>query len=119
MEWMLSFIVLIAIIVGFYEYRNIRIPVHDSAPVSNQFHSVTIFAPVNCCNAVKALASRKFAAKEAPRLPLDNCTTSTCQCKYELSESRQQELPRVALANSKSYKEPRHAHSTRRKLRYS
>jgi len=45
--------------------------------------SVTISHDTNACAEVKALGSKRFLVREAPIIPLKNCTQSTtCQCRY-------------------------------------
>jgi hypothetical protein len=63
-------------------------------PVSNRFHAVTIRFGQDACPAVQALAKNRFLAKEAPRLPLDECTVADCQCEYKHHDDRRDEEDR-------------------------
>jgi hypothetical protein len=45
-------------------------------------------------NRVQALAKNRFLAKEAPRLPLDECTVADCQCEYKHHDDRRDEEDR-------------------------
>jgi len=60
----------------------------EPPPPSNRFHSVTIRFRDDACPAVQALAKTKFLAKEAPRLPLDECTVPNCRCQYKHYDDR-------------------------------
>jgi hypothetical protein len=50
--------------------------------VSNPFHAVSIQALANSCAAVREFEGKRFLSKEAPLLPLKNCTAATCTCHY-------------------------------------
>jgi len=60
----------------------------EPTPPSNRFHSVTIRVGQDACPAVQALANTRFLAKEAPRLPLDQCTVPNCRCQYKHYDDR-------------------------------
>jgi len=47
-----------------------------------------INAPLDACNAVKALEGKRFLAQEAPSLPLQECDAEECHCKYEHFKDR-------------------------------
>jgi hypothetical protein len=54
------------------------------ARASNHWHAVAIKPKGQCCEAVQARRSARFLSKEAPRLPLPDCSTSdTCTCVYK------------------------------------
>lgn len=57
----------------------------SAAPViSNQWHAVAIRPKGESCEAVQACRTGRFLAAEAPRLPLEECSTSdTCSCVYK------------------------------------
>ena len=53
-----------------------------SAP--SQWHAVALKPKGQCCDAVQTCRTRRFLSKDAPRLPLAECTTSdTCTCIYK------------------------------------
>jgi hypothetical protein len=50
----------------------------------SRWHAVAIKPKGECCDAVQASRARRFLSKEAPRLPLAECTRSdTCTCVYK------------------------------------
>jgi hypothetical protein len=46
------------------------------------WHAVTIAAPASACAAAQACKGKRYLSREAPRLPLAQCDTSKCECKY-------------------------------------
>jgi hypothetical protein len=56
---------------------------------SGQWHAVSVISERYCCDAARALLGRRFLAAEAPRLPLQGCTSGeACTCKYRHYEDR-------------------------------
>ena len=54
--------------------------------------------PGGCaCNAVKALGDKRFLAEEAPHMPLTNCDSAKCQCRYVRHEDRRKREDRRAV----------------------
>ena len=54
-----------------------------------QWHAVAIRPKGGSCEAVQACRTARYLSKEAPRLPLAECTTSdTCTCVYKHHEDR-------------------------------
>jgi hypothetical protein len=52
--------------------------------ITNPYHAVSIVpAPAGACEAVKALAGRRFLSKEAPTTPLPGCDALACRCAYK------------------------------------
>ncbi len=54
----------------------------------NPYHAVSIHYHMNACDAAKQLTDKRFLSDEAPKLPLPECTASTCHCHYEHYEDR-------------------------------
>jgi hypothetical protein len=55
----------------------------------NRHRSVTIVHARNSCPAVKALAEHRFLTRDAPQLPLPNCTLSKqCHCSFRKHDDR-------------------------------
>ena len=53
------------------------------------WHAVHIVAGPRACPAVVAVGKRRFLSKEAPRLPLIDCTSAaTCKCAYRHHKDR-------------------------------
>jgi hypothetical protein len=64
-------------------------PVKASArkPV-NPWHAVTIATGPRACAAARALGDRRFLSRDAPVLPLKDCDSAECTCRYEHFEDR-------------------------------
>ena len=55
----------------------------------NRHRSVTIMHARASCPAVKALTGHRFLTRDAPQLPLPNCTLSRqCQCSFRKHDDR-------------------------------
>lgn len=85
---LLLLLCVIAAIAAYLWYRRQAATPVEAPPPSNRFHAVTIQSRADACPEVRALANTKFIAKEAPRLPLDNCTAVHCQCQYAHYDDR-------------------------------
>ena len=49
----------------------------------NKFHAVTIACGPRPCPEARALQGQRFLSREAPTLPLRNCTCENCTCLYQ------------------------------------
>jgi hypothetical protein len=47
-----------------------------------RFRAVSIRPGDGCCEAARQFGNMRFLCAKAPRLPLPECTASTCQCRY-------------------------------------
>jgi hypothetical protein len=56
--------------------------------ISNPYHSVSIVPGESCCRAARELRTRRFLSREAPPLPLADCTAKTCRCAYRHYDDR-------------------------------
>jgi len=57
--------------------------------ITNPYHAVSIVpTPAGACEAVKALAGRRFLSKEAPTMPLPGCAATACRCAYKHHDDR-------------------------------
>jgi hypothetical protein len=83
-------------------------PVKRLVPVTraNTWHAVSVVAEKSACEAVRALRNARFLSPEAPRLPLDHCSTpDSCRCAYKhhpdrrLQARRREELTGVRRSN--------------------
>jgi hypothetical protein len=54
----------------------------------NKFHAVTIAPGTRACPEARALQGRRFLSREAPPLPLKNCGSFQCGCRYEHHDDR-------------------------------
>lgn len=50
----------------------------------------------DCCDAVQAVAGKRFLSKEVPMLPLTGCAANDCRCRYELFDDRRTEIRRAS-----------------------
>ncbi len=56
----------------------------DSARPAQPWHAVTIRPKGTSCDAAQARRTARYLSTEAPRLPLEECSTSdTCTCVYK------------------------------------
>ena len=118
MGFLLLVLVIAAVVAVVFWYRKKIASVTEPPPVSNQFHAVTIRFRQNACPAVRALANTRYLAKEAPRLPLDECTVADCRCVYQhYDDRRDDEDRREHSGNVLRYEgeQRRHARLDRRK----
>ena len=66
----------------------------DKAPtlvtkkIVQSFHAVTIQPGRLCCHEARALQGQRFLSREAPTLPLRNCTCDNCACLYQHYDDR-------------------------------
>ena len=63
----------------------------------NLYHSASINYGGCACTAVKALGEKRFLAEQAPQIPLLNCDSAKCQCRYVRHEDRRVAQDRRAL----------------------
>jgi hypothetical protein len=55
-----------------------------AAPAVSRWHAVSVVGRGNCCNAARDMIERRFLSREAPRLPLAECTEfADCHCSYQ------------------------------------
>ena len=54
----------------------------------NPYHCVSVWSPRDACESAKQLNDKRFLSKEAPLLPLANCTATSCRCAYVHHEDR-------------------------------
>ena len=52
------------------------------------YHAVTIATGPRACAAARALRDQRFLSREAPPLPLKNCDSGECTCRYEHYDDR-------------------------------
>ena len=50
--------------------------------VVQKFHAVSIAPGARACAAARELAERRFLSGDAPSLPLKDCGSSQCECRY-------------------------------------
>lgn len=63
---------------------------HDNAAAIHPFHCVSIENEGNCCKQVEGVKGKRFLSKEAPDIPMKDCTQAQCQCHYQHYDDRRQ-----------------------------
>ncbi len=53
-----------------------------------QFHAVSIKFDADACLSAKSIQGRRYLAREAPSLPLDNCDADSCNCRFVHHDDR-------------------------------
>ncbi|EGM71696.1 hypothetical protein [Shewanella sp. HN-41] len=56
----------------------------------HRFHCVSIVNKGHCCEQVNAITGKRFLSKEAPAIPMEECTMPHCECRYQHFEDRRQ-----------------------------
>jgi hypothetical protein len=56
--------------------------------ITQTFHAVSIQPGRLCCHEARALQGQRFLSREAPPLPLKNCTCESCTCLYQHHDDR-------------------------------
>jgi hypothetical protein len=102
-------VIVIAAIVAVYWYRKqlaARLPA-DTHKKSNPFHAVVVKYHKDACAAVRLLEAKRFLAKEAPRLPLPNCTARNCGCRFVHYDDRRGEERRheIRMAHADAFQD--------------
>jgi hypothetical protein len=65
----------------------------ENIRLSNPWHAVTILPGPKRCVAVTKLLNQRYLSKEAPVLPLKDCTEPACTCRYRHHDDRRLEGP--------------------------
>jgi hypothetical protein len=93
MELFLLSVVVLAVIAAVYWYRLKPVvrPPAETRPKQNPFHAVAVKYPRDACPAVRKVEAKRFLAKEAPPLPLPNCTVKNCGCRFIHYDDRREE----------------------------
>jgi hypothetical protein len=63
-------------------------PAKSVKKISTAHHAVSIVPGYRCCHEARELAGTRFLSREAPALPLKNCGSGNCSCRYEHHEDR-------------------------------
>ena len=110
-------LVVIAAFVALYWYRAksaARLP-PETHQKSNPFHAVTVRFRKDACDAVRQLEAKRFLAKEAPRLPLPNCTAKNCGCRFVHYDDRRGEERREEIRKAQADSVQRRSQQDRRR----
>jgi hypothetical protein len=56
--------------------------------ISNPWHAVSIIPSARACRLVHGFANERFLSRQAPTLPLPDCTVRPCTCRYRHFQDR-------------------------------
>jgi hypothetical protein len=68
--------------------------------VANPYHAVSVETGPRSCPEARAFEGRRFLADSAPMLPLRNCSSPTCQCRYQHYNDRRGRRDRRVLPHN-------------------
>lgn len=49
---------------------------------NTKFHAVSLKSPPNACNAAKAMEGERILSADAPLIPLADCDSPSCKCRF-------------------------------------
>jgi hypothetical protein len=72
----------------------------DQSPLApkkkvNAYHAVTIAPGPRACVPAQQMRGKRFLSREAPALPLRNCCSAACECRYEHYDDRRESARRA------------------------
>jgi hypothetical protein len=63
--------------------------ISQSATTAKDYRAVSIVPGIKCCSVAKDVVGKPYLVREAPRLPLMNCTSpANCSCKFKKASDR-------------------------------
>ena len=69
--------------------KPMRSAVAKAAPGGKDFRGVAVVPGPASCSAVNDIVGKRYLAREAPRLPLSNCTDpANCSCRFKKASDR-------------------------------
>jgi hypothetical protein len=85
--------------------------------IGNPYHAVSIESGLRSCEAARDAEGTRFLSIDAPMLPLEGCTQSTCQCRYVHHDDRRAHRERrVQFPNPHAVRNGERRHSTGRRI---
>jgi len=63
----------------------------------HRFNAVSIISGSECCSEIKAIKGKRFIPQEVPILPLQDCSSNKCNCRYAHHVDRRCGTQRRAL----------------------
>ena len=66
----------------------VNAPAPKTDATQSAYHAVSIKFEANACDAAKAMTGRRFLASAAPRLPLPDCDSLECRCRFAHHDDR-------------------------------
>jgi len=80
--FLLTIFLVVAAAVYWYRLKPVVYHPDESRLRSSPFHAVAVKYPKDACAAVRQVEAKRFLTKEAPPLPLPNCTAKSCGCRF-------------------------------------
>ena len=86
-----SIVAVIILILLFLLYRRTQATTTKRPPLpsrpgkakpDSQFHAVSLKFPASACDAAKAMEGKRFLSSAAPRIPLAECDSLECKCRF-------------------------------------
>lgn len=71
--------------------KKISVAGKQKLATANDFPSVSIQFGPSACPTVQGLTDKRFLAGEAPNLPLEDCNSANCSCKYMHHDVRREQ----------------------------
>lgn len=62
---------------------------------TNAHHAVSIAPGPRACVPARQMRGQRFLSREAPALPLKNCGSTACECRYEHYDDRRENARRA------------------------
>ena len=93
MEWLIVFaVVALAAVVWLHRGRSSSEPEQERPDATAGHRAVTVKPCAGCCQAAMRIRGRRYLANQAPKLPLDGCTSGACSCSYVHYEDRREDV---------------------------
>ena len=99
MDIAISIVAIIILILLFLLYRRTQATTTKRPPLpgrpgmakpDTQFHAVSLKFPATACDAAKAMEGKRFLSSAAPRIPLPECDSLECKCRFIHHKDRRQ-----------------------------
>jgi hypothetical protein len=77
-----------------------KTPKGSTPSTNNPYHAVSIEFDLEACPTVQSISDKFFLANQAPPIPLQECTSAACHCKYIHHKGRRHAIrrPQIMLA---------------------
>jgi len=89
-------ILLLAVVAWVLYSRFSKTSKKTSKIAHGKYHCVTVHYSDTACDAVRKLSGKRILSSEAPVLPLTNCDSGNCNCRFQHHEERRVEERRDA-----------------------
>jgi len=104
---LLGIVALLLIVWLFVRHRNQteekQEPVSLKDTASTAYHAVSMKFDSNACAAAKEMEGRRFLSSAAPRLPLPECNSLDCRCRFQHHKDRRASRDRRSPFSAAGY----------------